>query len=163
MGTCKSWTRESWTDREATEALRCMLPEEHGIVRAFDLHGHIARDSRGQLWTWDSGGLPRRLVVQEDPSDEREALQAELAAWQRHTGDTALSNLLRRAASALAAITAEKERWRIRCAEKTIAGADEVAAHHRTVQGEPCDCMDQYCPKDHDYQAQVEAGRAGEE
>lgn len=85
------------------------------------------------------GFLPVASDVQETAhtDNERGALHAELAAWQRHTGDTALANLLGRAASALTAMTAEKEKWRIRCAEETIAWADEVAANHRTVQGEP--------------------------
>jgi uncharacterized short protein YbdD (DUF466 family) len=41
---------------------------------------------------------------------------------------------------ALLAMTAEKEKWRIRCAEETIAWADATEradALHRTVQGEP--------------------------
>ncbi|MEW2011513.1 hypothetical protein AB0300_18820 [Microbacterium sp. NPDC078814] len=42
----------------------------------------------------------------------------------------------------LAAMTAEKEKWRIRCAEETIAWADEATENRRLrreSQGEPSD------------------------
>lgn len=66
-----------------------------------------------------------------------EALLDELSAWQKHTGDTALANLLRRAAVQFAAMTAEKEKWRIRCAEETIAWADEATENRQLLTAEP--------------------------
>ena len=74
-----------------------------------------------------------------------EALLAQLSAWQKHTGDTALANLLARAASALSGLHAEKEMWRVRCAEETIAWADEATENRRLLasepQGEPSDAQ----------------------
>lgn len=88
----------------------------------------------------------------EVPESSAEPLLAELSAWKKHTGDTALANLLGRTESALhrsgvelAAMTAEKEKWRIRCAEETIAWADEATENRRLLasgsQGEPSDAQ----------------------
>lgn len=160
-------TDDEWADDESEPEQTCAACGRDDVLTE-----SLPYDDNGVggvvCWGCAAVGVVRRTVQGEPTHDEREAIMNALLnelGWdwdevpEEHIPSTreilgdmadrvlAVADRFRPTPSelseALEAMTAEKEKWRKRCAEETIAWADEAAETQRlrsdacTVQGEP--------------------------